>query len=73
MTKELEQLGLYDNGIFHRSGKEVEVKVLGLGMINNTDNPKGGNYVPPETDAYVIGSRYSPTSNIFPIIYLKKK
>lgn len=70
MSKKLEQLGLY-NGIFHRQGVEVNVKVLSLGIINNFNKPMDGNYIPEMADAYVVGDRETPSSNKFPIIYLK--
>ncbi len=71
MVKELERLGLFDSGVFHKNGKEVSVKVLALGITNNKDDPKNGNYIPAGTNAYVFGNRESPTSNKFPVIYLK--
>jgi hypothetical protein len=67
----LERIGMYSNGIFHNQGKELNVKILGLGIINDINNPIGGNNIPKEANAYVIGDRESPASSKFPIIYLK--
>jgi hypothetical protein len=69
MVSDLERLGLYDNGVFHRSGEEINVRVLGLGITKDPNNPCG--YIPEGTNAYVVGDRESPTSNKFPVIYLK--
>jgi hypothetical protein len=71
MSESLERLGLDIEGFFINANKEkVEAKVLGIAFVY--DKQDFLEDVPEETNAYIIADNYNPTSNEFPIIYLKK-